>query len=248
MIVGYARVSTDWPKHLTANSLRCSKLVRSECSRGEDQSPISELELELKRGKAGDMFKLSRQMGKLAPATLSFKTKSERGYDLVENTPAQAVRAEKIRVRRGMSTTDAFRSIARSILRDIAANEAAVRKFDSKGVHQMRVRLRRLSAAISLFSIDDQETERVKAELKWLTGELAPARDLDVYVRNEIEPLRGGTLASRGMKELAGTLIATRRSLRQGKDRGRVTTVSFASTRNTAMARNRSLAKARTTA
>jgi hypothetical protein len=36
-----------------------------------------------------------------------------------------------------------------------------------------------------LFSIDDQETERVKAELKWLTGELAPARDLDVYVRNE---------------------------------------------------------------
>ena len=35
-------------------------------------------------------------------------------------------------------------------VRDIAANEAAVRKSDSKGVHQMRVGLRRLRAAISL--------------------------------------------------------------------------------------------------
>jgi triphosphatase len=109
-----------------------------------------------------------------------------------------------------MSTTDAFRAIARSILRDIAANEAAVRKSDSKGVHHMRVGLRRLRAAISVFSIDDKETERVKAELKWLTGELAPARDLDVYVRKEIEPLRGARLAKRGMKELASALTLRR--------------------------------------
>jgi triphosphatase len=70
--------------------------------------------------------------------------------------------------------------------------------------------VRRLPHLKSLFSIDDQETERVKAELKWLTGELAPARDLDVYVRNEIEPLRGVKLARRGMKELAGTLTLRR--------------------------------------
>jgi triphosphatase len=179
---------------------------------GRKSDPISELELELKRGKAGDMFKLAREMGKLASATLLFKTKSDRGYDLIENTPAQAVRAEPIQVRRGMSTTEAFRTIARSILRHIAANEAAVRRSDSKGVHHMRVGLRRLRAAISLFSnlLDDQETGRVKAELKWLTGELAPARDLDVYVRNEIEPFRGARPARRGMKELAGALTLRR--------------------------------------
>jgi triphosphatase len=185
-------------------------LDAGEVRAGRKSDPITELELELKRGKARDMFKLAREMAELAPATLSFKTKSDRGYDLIENKPAQAVRAEKIRVRRGMSTTDAFRTIARSILRDIAANEAAVRKSDSKGVHHMRVGLRRLRAAISVFSIDDQETERVKAELKWLTGELAPARDLDVYVRKEIEPLRGARLAKRGMKELASALTLRR--------------------------------------
>ena len=87
---------------------------------GQRSAPISELELEPKRGKPGDIFKLAHEMGKLAPATLSLKSKSERGYDLIENHPAKAVGAEKIRVRRGMSTTDAFRTIGRSILRHIA--------------------------------------------------------------------------------------------------------------------------------
>jgi inorganic triphosphatase YgiF len=179
---------------------------------GRQSAPITELELELKRGKPGDLFKLAHEMGKLAPATLSLKSKSERGYDLIENEPAKAVGAEKIRVRSGMSTTEAFRTIGRSILRHIAANQAAVGRSDSEGVHQMRVGLRRLRAAISLFSklLGDPETERVKAELKWLTGELAPARDLDVYVRDEIEPLRRDAPTRPGMKELAGALTLRR--------------------------------------
>ena len=179
---------------------------------GRQSAPISELELELKRGKPGELFKLAREMGQLVPATLSLKSKSERGYELIENKPAEAVGAEKIRVQRGMSTTDAFRTIGRSVLRHIAGNEAAVRRSDSEGVHQMRVGLRRLRAAISLFSnlLGDQQTEGVKAELKWLTGELAPARDLDVYLRNEFEPLPGATPARRGMKELAGALTLRR--------------------------------------
>src|SRR5580704_5440946 len=76
-----------------------------------------------------------------------------------------------------MNTADAFRIIGRSILRHIAANEAAVRRSDSEGVHQMRVGLRRLRAAIALFAklLGDRETERVKSELKLLTGKLAPA-------------------------------------------------------------------------
>jgi inorganic triphosphatase YgiF len=179
---------------------------------GRQSAPISELELELKRGEPGNIFKLAHEMGKLAPATLSLKSKSERGYDLIENKPAKAVGAEKIRLQRGMNTADAFRIIGRSILRHIAGNETAVRRSDSEGVHQMRVGLRRLRVAISLFAklLGDEETERVKSELKWLTGELAPARDLDVYMRNEIEPLPGATPAGRGMKELAGALTLRR--------------------------------------
>ena len=112
----------------------------------------------------------------------------------------------------------------------------------------MRVGLRRLRAAISLFAklLGDQETERVKSELQWLTGKLAPARDLDVYMRNEIEPLRRDAPTRRGMKELTGALTL-RRAAAFGKAKAavEVAALSFASARHAAMARNRRLGKAR---
>ena len=116
-----------------------------------------------------------------------------------------------------MSAADAFRTIGRSTLRHISANEPAVERSESEGVHQMRVGLRRLRAAISLFSklLVDKQTERIKSELRWLTGELAPARDLDVYMRSKVEPLRGAAPAKRGMKELtAAARVASSCSLR----------------------------------
>src|SRR3974377_2183380 len=158
---------------------------------GRRSASISELELELKRGKAGDVFKLARELAKLVPAKLALKSKAERGYDLIEHKPAQAVRAEKTKLRRGTSTADAFRIIARLTLRHITANEPAVQRSDSEGVHQMRVGLRRLRAAISLFSelFGDKQTERIKSELNWLeTGELSPPRDPHVSEQGTVDP------------------------------------------------------------
>ena len=187
-------------------------LDEGEVRAGRRSAPIGELELELKRGKARDVFKLAREMGRLVPATLALKSKSERGYDLIEKRSNQAVRAEAIKLRPRMSAADAFRTIGRSTLRHLSANEPAVESADSEAVHQMRVGLRRLRAAISLFSklLGGKQTERIKTELRWLTGELAPARDLDVYMRSKVEPMRGATPAKRGMKELA-TALASRR-------------------------------------
>jgi CHAD domain-containing protein len=56
----------------------------------------------------------------------------------------------------------------------------------------MRVGLRRLRAAISLFRdmMDGHDVEEIKHELKWLTEELGPARDLDVLAKEAIAPLR----------------------------------------------------------
>jgi CHAD domain-containing protein len=56
----------------------------------------------------------------------------------------------------------------------------------------MRVGLRRLRAAMSLFStfLHDPQTEAIKAELKWLTGELAPAREIEVLMNRVVKPLK----------------------------------------------------------
>ena len=188
-------------------------LDSGQVSAGRRSAFISEIELQLKRGNAGAVFKLARKLAKLVPAKLELKSKAERGYDLIDDKPVGAVAAEKIKLRRGTSTADAFRIIGWSTLRHIAANETMVQNSDSEGVHEMRVGLRRLRAAISLFSklFGDKQTEQIKSGLKWLEkGELAPARDLDVYEKGAVEPLRRTFSAKRGMKELEEALVSRR--------------------------------------
>jgi len=71
-------------------------------------------------------------------------------------------------------------------------NEAGVKSRDSEALHQIRIGLRRLRAAISLFSdiVAGPRTEFIKAELKWITQGLSPARDLDVYISGVLAPFR----------------------------------------------------------
>jgi triphosphatase len=188
-------------------------LDEGEIRAGRRSAPISEVELELKRGDVGEIFELARELGKHVSVKLALNSKSQRGYDLLDNKRIEAARAEKIELRHGMSPVEAFLVIGRSILRHIAANESAVRRSDPGGVHQMRIGLRRLRGAMALFKkfSGDKQSERIKSELKWLTGELAPARDLDVYERGKSEPLRSVPPGKTGMKELAD-MLATRRA------------------------------------
>jgi triphosphatase len=62
---------------------------------------------------------------------------------------------------------------------------------DAEALHQMRVALRRLRAAISLFSdmLTDPQTEALKSELKWITGELGPAREFEVLLKHVARPV-----------------------------------------------------------
>jgi inorganic triphosphatase YgiF len=160
---------------------------------GRRSSPIEELELELKKGDPDDLFRLARTVGRKAQAELYFRTKSERGYDLAFGKNGRAVYAEPIELREDIEAGEAFRIIGRSTFRHFAANVDAVQNLDPEGIHQMRVGLRRLRAAISLFSrmLSGGPTEKIKAQLKWLTSELAPAREIDVFVTEKIgRPVR----------------------------------------------------------
>lgn len=60
------------------------------------------------------------------------------------------------------------------------------------GIHQTRVALRRLRAALSLFrpvfedEAGQRDLRRLAAEAKWLAGECAPARDLEVFLQETV--------------------------------------------------------------
>jgi CHAD domain-containing protein len=81
-----------------------------------------------------------------------------------------------------MASDTAFRVLARRFLDDLAQNHEATCNGDPGALHQMRIALTRLRAAISFFSpiTADTQLTRLKSELKRLNGHLGAARDLDV--------------------------------------------------------------------
>jgi len=85
-----------------------------------------------------------------------------------------------------MSCDTAFRLIARRYLEDLRAIHDATRRGDAEALHQMRIALTHLRAAIQFFSpiVDDQATDQIRHELKWLNGQLGALRDLDVAIAN----------------------------------------------------------------
>src|SRR3954447_7115229 len=179
---------------------------------GQKSSPLAEVELELKSGKASDLFKAARVVAGLAPVKLALKSKSEQGYDLIADRPSRAFHGSKIVLQHDISIAAAFQVIGRSVLRHIAANEPAVRAADPDGVHQMRVGVRRLRAAIAVFSelLDCSQTEQIKRDLKWLARKLAPVRDLDVFLKGKIALFESSDSPTAGLPELKRELIYRR--------------------------------------
>jgi CHAD domain-containing protein len=59
-----------------------------------------------------------------------------------------------------------------------------------EALHQMRIGLRRLNAAVSLFKtmLKDRESKAIRADLRWAGKQLGPARDLDVLLSNLRHP------------------------------------------------------------
>jgi triphosphatase len=158
----------------------------------DSSQPVSEIELELKEGKPADLFKVAREILNIVPAHLEFKSKPERGYGLVEKTPAIAETACDPELTAGMSAGRAFTLVGRACLRHLVANVPAMIGRDGTALHQMRVALRRLRAAMSLFSVitGDERAIVIKTELRWLAQELGPARDLDTLILEVIKPMR----------------------------------------------------------
>jgi CHAD domain-containing protein len=86
---------------------------------------------------------------------------------------------------------DAFRLTLVQCRWHIAANVAAtVEAREVEALHQLRVALRRLRVALSSFGGEfrSAELEAIKLRAKTLANLLAPARDLDVFTRELLEP------------------------------------------------------------
>lgn len=98
----------------------------------------------------------------------------------------------------GLDCAAAFQKIALGCVTAIKAHHTSACAGDAEAVHQIRVAITRLRAAVAFFApiVIDAEWLRLKQEIAWLNGSLGAARDSDVvmeYARRK----RYGTWAQR---------------------------------------------------
>ena len=171
---------------------------------GKDRARVCELELELKSGSAAVLFALAKRLAETVPLTLSVKTKAERGFDLLDGGEPEFEKSLPVEIAPDETCANAFRIAARNCLRQVLANLPGTRAGRPKSLHQMRVGLRRLRAAVSLFGdiVDGPQRPQIAAELKWIAGQLGPARDLDVFASDIVAPHRAAYPDDPGWKAL----------------------------------------------
>ena len=189
---------------------------------GSSVLPVSEIELELKRGNPAELFKLARLISAVIPAQLATRSKADRGYDLVDQVAPCGVLAKDVKLAPGVSTAEAFRTIGHTCLLHMIANQAPVIACEANAVHQMRIALRRLRVAISVFSdiVSDNQVEHIKTQLKQFGRELAQARDLEVLVAEVLIPFRKLHPKDKGFVSLNRTFGRERANAYQACCRG----------------------------
>jgi triphosphatase len=181
---------TVYPIHNGQSEIELT-IDRGKIEAGRRSSPLCEVELELKRGEPADLFQTARELAREVPVHLATSSKAQRGYSLVAGKRPEAIKAAPVTLMPDSTGEAAFRAIARACLRQLVANQPVFLCGDAEGLHQMRVALRRLRAAISLFSdmLADRQTDDMKTQLRWIGGELGPAREFDVFIERVLTPV-----------------------------------------------------------
>jgi inorganic triphosphatase YgiF len=168
---------------------------------------VSEIELELDGGDPAALYDVALKLLEAAPLRIDTRSKSERGYRLVESpeAPPAAVHAEPVALDPDMAVEEVLQRIGRSCLAQYLRNEPAAVAGQPEGVHQMRVALRRLRSLLAAVKklLPEAERRAVADQLAGLAAPLGPARNLDVFAAELLAPLRRGRPDEPGWAELA---------------------------------------------
>ena len=127
-------------------------LDEGEVAGGGEREAICEIELELKSGERRRLFDLAKEIGRTTPVRMGAMSKSERGFVLADGGGRRVRKAEPVVLAAEMDVADAFAAIVQSCLRHFRLNEAlVVHGRKAAALHQLRVAMRRLRSAFSLF-------------------------------------------------------------------------------------------------
>jgi inorganic triphosphatase YgiF len=173
--------------------------------------PICEIELELKSGQPDALFALALGWAPQLDYLPLDSSKAERGVRLAHQQGLAPVNATPLALKPGMSVEDGFAAVCQDCLSQFQANLPGV--LDSANieyVHQARVALRRLRAALRLFRRVCEIPEDLLAKLRALAAALGPARDWDVLCSETLQPIAAHYPDAAGWQQGLAALEAQR--------------------------------------
>jgi len=177
-----------WLLQLGQTQIECA-IDRGVIASERKKAPISEVELELKSGQAARIYELAHRLNAIVPLRIETKSKEARGYDLVEHAKLAAPKAGPILINPPMSVRECLAAIAQPCIAHVLASaNFAYKNNDPEGTHQLRVAIRRMRAAFSIFhrAMPENYRLRLAVELQTFAQKLGAARDWDVLVEETI--------------------------------------------------------------
>jgi inorganic triphosphatase YgiF len=188
-----------------ADSVIEASLDQGHVEANGNRLPIRELEFELKSGDPSQLFETAREVVGKAPLRLSFISKGERGYRLRDKSLTKPIPSSSVRFSRRATAKEAMQAICRTCLHDLTTNVGTIQDEHAiEGVHKTRIAVRRLRAAMTLFKkiTADEESNRLRGEMKWLSDLLGEARDLDVLQTESTLPRARDLSGGRALVEI----------------------------------------------
>ncbi|MFV1922843.1 MAG: CHAD domain-containing protein [Methylotenera sp.] len=156
------------------------------------REPICEIELELKNGNKGRLFELALTLQAHFPLWIENISKAQRAYAYFRSQPPKLIKATQIKLSSKASADTSLKQIVETCLMQLQGNQDMVlHGHDIEGVHQMRIAIRRLRAALKIFNqtLHRENTEAIIRELAWISNTLGNARDLDVFITQTLPPI-----------------------------------------------------------
>jgi inorganic triphosphatase YgiF len=162
-----------------------ASLDRGQVRAGRKHERLCELKLELKAGAPRALYELALELVGVFPIAVEQRSKTDRGYALHDDNRRAPVKGGRVALAASMTVSDALDATARAVLSHLQANDGGVlHDSDPEYVHQMRVALRRLRSALSVFRpvLDATSADATIAEVRWIARTLGAARDWDVFM------------------------------------------------------------------
>jgi CHAD domain-containing protein len=195
--------------------------------KGDAVAPISEIELEFKKGDPRVIFDVALQLLEVGPIRIETRSKAERGFRLLgtDGLMPQAVCVGAITLDPAVRVEAALERIGRRCLTHLLSNEQAALTGKPEGIHQMRVAIRRLRSALLALkrALPIKHYRWASKELRWLAHALGPVRNWDIFAACLLRPVAYALSAGPGFGGLIG---ATERRRRSALDQAKQAVVS----------------------